>query len=87
MSTVEDLIDEYVGKKAQYVTTDGLTIQIKVTNVKTHIGRIALCVPPVHGEGERWVTSGKLVFSEQSLNGSKPPTAKKPEAAKSEEIW
>lgn len=81
MPTVEDLIDEYVGKKAQYETTDGLTIQIKVVNVKTHFGRIDLCVTPVHGEGERWVTSGKLDFGEPSANGSHPP------AAKSEEIW
>ena len=82
MPTVEDLIDEYVGKKAQFETSDGLTIEITVVNVKTHFGRIDLCVTPVHGKGERWVTSGKLDFSEQSLNGSQPPAA-----AKSEEIW
>ena len=81
MPTVEDLIDEYVGKKAQFETSDGLIIEITVVNVKTHFGRIDLCVTPVHGKGERWVTSGKLDFGEPSANGSHPP------AAKSEEIW
>ena len=85
MPTVEDLIDEYVGKKAQFETSDGLTIEITVVNVKTHFGRIDLCVTPVHGKGERWVTSGKLDFGEQSLNGSLPPAAER--AEKNEEIW
>ncbi len=85
MPTVEDLIDEYVGKKAEYETTDGLTIQIKVVNVKTHFGRIDLCVTPVHGKGERWVTSGKLDFGGVSSNGSLPPETIS--AAKNDEIW
>ena len=85
MPTVEDLIDEYVGKKAEYETTDGLTIEITVVNVKTHFGRIDLCVTPVHGKGERWVTSGKLDFDGVSSNGSQPP--EKISAAKNDEIW
>tara|TARA_Y100000296_G_C5127494_1_gene233673 strand:+ start:442 stop:702 length:261 start_codon:yes stop_codon:yes gene_type:complete len=86
MSTVEDLIDEYVGKKAEYETTDGLTVPVTVINVKTHFGRVDLCVTPVHGKGERWVTLGKLVFSEQSQNGSEPP-GPPPRAEKNDEIW
>ena len=34
----EELIDEYVGKKAAYTTQEGFNIEVTVENVKKHFG-------------------------------------------------
>jgi|TARA_B100000029_G_scaffold455373_1_gene482583 hypothetical protein len=72
MPTVEDLIDEYVGRKARYTSPDGLTIEVTVMNVKSHFGRLDIEITPISGDGTKWVTTDKLEFARPSLNGSAP---------------
>ena len=57
-TTKEELIDEFVGRKARYATSDGFTIEVTVENVKSHFGRVDLEVTPIYGSGTKWVTSG-----------------------------
>ncbi len=75
MPTKEELIDEYVGRKARYVTQEGFAIEVTVQNVKSHFGRVDLEVIPVHGTGEKWVTSNKLQFGTPQSNGQSPATS------------
>ena len=69
MPTVEDLIDEYVGRKARYNMTDGLVIEVTVTNVKSHFGRLDMEITPISGAGSKWVTTDKLEFVRPTRNG------------------
>jgi hypothetical protein len=73
MPTTEELIDEYVGRKAKYVTMEGFVIEVTVQNVKTHFGRTDLEVVPLHGAGTKWVTQAKLQFGSPKSNGQLPP--------------
>jgi hypothetical protein len=72
MPAIEELIDEYVGRKARYNTADGLMIEVTVTNVKQHFGRLDMEVTPISGTGTKWVTSQKLEFVRPSRNGQGP---------------
>ena len=74
MTTTEDLIDEYVGRKAKYVTKEGFSIEVTVQNVKTHFGRVDLEIVPLHGAGANWVTQTKLQFGSPKSNGQAPTT-------------
>lgn len=75
-TTKEELIDEFVGRKARYSTSDGFIIEVTVENVKSHFGRVDLEVTPMHGSGTKWVTSGKLRFASPSRNGDSPESSK-----------
>jgi len=72
MPAIEELIDEYVGRKARYNTADGLMIEVTITNVKQHFGRLDMEVTPISGTGTKWVTSQKLEFVRPSRNGQGP---------------
>ncbi len=77
MPTQEDLIDEFVGRKARYSTSDGFQIEVTVENVKAHFGRVDVEVTPVHGSGTKWISNSKLHFLGVSRNGSEPESADK----------
>ena len=47
--TVEELIDQFVGKKAKYTTQEGFNIEVTVQKIKRHFGRVDMEVMPVHG--------------------------------------
>ena len=72
--TVEELIDQFVGKKAKYTTQEGFNIEVTVQMIKRHFGRVDMEVMPVHGTGTKWVTQNKLLFA-PSMNGQAPTTA------------
>tara|TARA_Y100001947_G_C10155951_1_gene226081 strand:- start:131 stop:361 length:231 start_codon:yes stop_codon:yes gene_type:complete len=72
MPTTEDLIDEYVGRKARYNMADGLSIEVTVTNIKSHFGRLDMEVTPISGTGNKWVTKEKLEFVRPTRNGQSP---------------
>tara|TARA_Y100000590_G_scaffold354714_1_gene408088 strand:- start:1 stop:261 length:261 start_codon:yes stop_codon:yes gene_type:complete len=72
--TVEELIDQFVGKKAKYTTQEGFNIEVTVQMIKRHFGRVDMEVMPVHGSGTKWVTQSKLLFA-PSMNGQAPTTA------------
>lgn len=77
MPTQEDLIDEFVGRKARYSTSDGFQIEVTVENVKAHFGRVDVEVTPVHGSGTKWISNSKLQFLGVSRNGSEPESGNK----------
>jgi|TARA_Y100001949_G_scaffold164600_1_gene159583 hypothetical protein len=72
MPTVEDLIDEHVGRKAHYNMADGLSIEVTVTNIKSHFGRLDMEITPISGSGTKWVTAEKLQFVRPTRNGQGP---------------
>ena len=72
--TVEELIDQFVGKKAKYTTQEGFNIEVTVQMIKRHFGRVDMEVMPVHGSGTKWETQSKLQFA-PSRNGQAPTPA------------
>ena len=72
--SVEELIDEFVGKKAKYTTQEGFNIEVTVENVKKHFGRVDCEVTPLHGTGAKWITNTKLLFGHPKTNGQLPVT-------------
>ena len=72
-TSVEELIDQFVGKKAKYTTQEGFNIEVTIQMIKRHFGRIDMEVVPVHGTGAKWVTQNKLQFA-PSMNGQVPAT-------------
>ena len=39
----------------------GLTIPVRVTDVRIAFGRVDVLVTPIGGSGERWVNADKLI--------------------------
>ena len=80
---LEDLIDEYVGRKAR-LSLDGLVVEVTIMNIKSHFGRLDMEVSPISGSGAKWVTSQKLEFVRPNKNGQGPEVSI---PLKTEEIW
>lgn len=51
------------------ITVEGLTIPVKITDVKQAFGRTDVLVVPEHGRGERWSNLANL--TKQRKNGKK----------------
>ena len=71
----EELIDEYVGKKAAYTTQEGFNIEVTVENVKKHFGRVDCEVTPLHGTGKKMITITKLLFAGHPKTNGQVPAA------------
>ena len=52
-------ITQYVGKTGN-VLLGGLTVAVKIKDVKNSYGRIRYLITPVTGSGEVWVESVKI---------------------------
>lgn len=57
---MKETIEKYVGKKGT-IFAGGLSVQVKVKDVKTSYGRDRYLVTPVAGSGEVWVESVTLL--------------------------
>lgn len=53
-------VETYVGKKAT-VDMGGLTVEVKIVDVKKSYGRDRYLITPVAGKGEVWVEKVTLI--------------------------
>ncbi len=53
-------VETYVGKKA-VVELGGLTVEVKIIDVKKSYGRDRFLISPVSGKGEVWVENVTLI--------------------------
>ncbi len=56
---MKEEIEKYVGKTAT-ITIIGLTVRVKIINIKNSWGHLRYLITPIEGSGESWVESVTL---------------------------